>query len=102
MSSEERPPGVRGVPALIAVVIALGMMVWSFMVGVRAALDGGGSGALPYEIIFVASGVVVLVSLVRAIINLVRWRSPAIAIITILVAAVPIVGVVVLRAIAIA
>lgn len=102
MRADERPPGIRGVPALIAAIVALGMMVWSFMVGVRAALDGGGSGALPYEIVFVVSGVVALVSLVWAIVNLVRRRSPAIAIITILVALAPIVGVVVVRLTAIA
>jgi hypothetical protein len=97
MNTEQASPGVRGVPALIAAVIAVGLMVWSFVVGIGAALDGSGSGALPYEILFVACGVVVLVSLVWAIINLVRWRSPVVAILTILVAALPIVGVVVLR-----
>ncbi|NYF11266.1 putative Tic20 family protein [Leifsonia sp. AK011] len=85
----------RGVIPLIAVIVGLGLMAWSFLNGIAAALDGSGTGALGYQVIFIASAVLVLASLVIAVINLVRGDSRVLAIITIIVAFLPIVGAVV-------
>lgn len=88
---------VRGVPALIATIVGAAAMAWSFPTGISAALDGSGSGALPYEIVFLVAAALVLAGLVFGIVNLVRGRSRGIAIATILVALVPAVAIVVLR-----
>jgi hypothetical protein len=96
-STESSSRPVRGIPALVATIVGVVVMAWSFVTGISAALDGGGSGAFAYEVIFIAAAALVLVGLVIGIINLVRGRSRAIAILTIIIAIVPVVGVVVLR-----
>jgi len=85
----------RGIVPLIAVIVGLGLMTWSFLNGIAAALDGSGTGALGYQVIFIAAAVLVVASLVIAVINLVRGDSRVLAIITIVVAFLPIVGVIV-------
>ena len=41
----------RGVIPLIAAIVGVAAMSWAFVTGISAALSGGGSGALPYEIV---------------------------------------------------
>lgn len=86
----------RGVIPLLAAVVGVGLMAWSFATGVSAALDGSGAGSLVYQVIFIAAAVLVLASLVIAVINLVRGDSRPLAIITILVAFAPLIAVIVL------
>lgn len=85
----------RGIVPLVAVVVGIGLMAWSLATGISAALSGGGSGSLPYQVVFIAAAVLVLGALVIAVINLVRGDSRVLAIITIVVAFLPIIGVVI-------
>ncbi|MDP3207533.1 MAG: hypothetical protein Q8M65_00145 [Rhodoglobus sp.] len=86
----------RGVIPLVAALIGVAALGWSFVTGIAAALSGGGSGALPYEIIFIVALAVVLASAVLAIINLVKKRSMALGVLTLVVVAGPVIGVIVL------
>ena len=86
----------RGIIPLIAVIVGLGLMAFSFFNGIAAALDGSGTGALGYQVIFIAAAVLVVASLVIAVINLVRGDSRVLAVVTIVVAFLLIVGVIVL------
>lgn len=88
----------RGVIPLLAAVVGVGLMAWSFATGVSAALDGSGTGSFVYQLIFIAAAVLVLASLVIAVINLVRGDSRPLAVITILVAFAPLIAVIVLSA----
>ena len=81
----------RGVIPLIAAIVGVAAMSWAFVTGISAALSGGGSGALPYEIVLIVAALVVLAALVLAIVNLVKGNSRALAVVTIIVALVPLV-----------
>lgn len=81
---------------LIVAVLGVALMAWSFSTGVGAALNGGGSGALVYTIIFIAALVAVLAAVVLAVITLARTSARVLPILTIVVALVPLVGVIVL------
>lgn len=85
-----------GIALLLAALGAAAMTV-SFLLGVPAALDGGGSGATPYIAVFLAGAVLVLVGLVIAIVCLARGLARGIAALALLVALAPIVAVVILR-----
>lgn len=88
------------VPALIALLLAVvgaAGMFWSFVSGVSAALDGSGTGADLYIVLFVVAAVLVLVALVLSIVCLVRGRARGIAGLALVVALVPVVAVVILR-----
>ncbi|MFM9876701.1 MAG: hypothetical protein ACKVOG_02465 [Rhodoglobus sp.] len=87
----------RGVIPLVAAILGVIALAWAFVTGISAALSGGGNGALPYEIVFIVAGVVVLAALIMAIVNLARGRSRVLAVVTIIVALVPIIAVVLLR-----
>ena len=87
----------RGVIPLIAAIVGVAALCWAFVTGISAALSGGGSGALGYEIVFIVAAVVVLAALVLAIVNIVKGRSRVLAVVTIVVALVPIIGVIALR-----
>ena len=87
----------RGVIPLIAAIVGVAAMSWAFVTGISAALSGGGSGALPYEIVFIVAALVVLAALVLAIVNLVKGNSRALAVVTIIVALVALVAVILIR-----
>ena len=87
----------RGVIPLIAAIVGVAAMSWAFVTGISTALSGGGNGALPYEIVFIVAAVVVLAALVLAIVNLVKGNSRALAVVTIIVALVPLVAVILIR-----
>jgi len=87
----------RGVIPLIAAIVGVAAMSWAFVTGISAALSGGGSGALPYEIVFIVAALVVLAAIVLAIVNLVKGSSRALAVVTIIVALVPLVAVILIR-----
>jgi hypothetical protein len=86
----------RGVIPLLAVIVGIGLMVWSFATGISVALDGSGGGSLVYQVIFIAAAVLVLAGLVISVVNVLRGDSRVLGIITIVVAFLPIVGVVIL------
>jgi hypothetical protein len=93
------------VPATIALVLAvIGTvgMTWSFVTGVSAALDAGGSGAGPYLVVFAIAAVLVVAALVLAIVCLIRGLARGIAVLALLVALVPLVAVVLVRFAAVA
>lgn len=85
-----------GIALLLAVLGTAGMFA-GFALGVPAALDAGGSGAGGYVVLFLAGAVLVLAALVIAIVCLVRGLARGIAILALVVALVPVVGVVILR-----
>lgn len=86
----------RGVIPLLAVIVGIGLMAWSFATGISAALGGSGGGSLVYQVIFIAAAVLVLAGLVISVVNVLRGDSRVLGIITIVVAFLPIVGVVIL------
>ena len=81
---------------LLAVVGAVGMS-WSFVAGISAALDAGGSGATPYVVVFFVAAALVLAALVVSIVCLVRGRARGVAGLALVVALAPLVVVVILR-----
>jgi hypothetical protein len=85
----------RGVIPLLAAIAGVALMAWSFTTGLSVALDGSSGGSLAYQVIFIASAVLVLAALVISVINFARGDSRPLAIITILVAFAPIIAVVV-------
>lgn len=82
----------RGVIPLLAAVVGVALMVWSFFTGIDVALSGSGSGSFGYQVIFIAAAVLVLASIVIAVVNLVRGHSRVLAVITILVAFSPLIA----------
>ncbi len=88
------------VPATIALVLAVvgaGVMVWSFVNGIAAALDASGSGATPYIVVFLIAAVLVLAALVISIVCLARGLARGVAALALLVSLAPIVAVIILR-----
>ena len=92
-----RPSASLGVLAVLLAVVGGAAMAWSFVVGVNVALDSSGSGAGPFIVVFLIGAAAVLVALVLAIVGLVRKRSRVLSVIAIVIALLPIAGVVVLR-----
>ena len=88
------------VPATIALVLAVvgaGVMVWSFVNGIAAALDASGLGATPYIVVFLIAAVLVLAALVISIVCLARGLARGVAALALLVSLAPIVAVIILR-----
>jgi hypothetical protein len=91
------------VPATIALVLAVvgaAGMSWSFVTGISAALDAGGSGAGLYIVLFLIAAALVLAALVISIVCLVRGLARGIALVALLVSIAPLVGVIILRVVA--
>lgn len=91
------------VPATIALVLAVvgaGVMAWSFVNGISAALDASGSGATLYIVVFLVAAVLVLAGLVISIVCLARGLARGIALLALLVSIAPIVAVIILRVVA--
>lgn len=88
------------VPATIALVLALigtAGMAWSFVNGISAALDAGGSGAGVYVVVFLVAAGLVVAGLVISIVCLARGLARGIAALALLVSLAPIVAVIILR-----
>lgn len=83
--------------ALLLAVLGTAAMYAGFVLGVPAALDGSGSGAGGFIVLFLAGAALVLAALVISIVCLVRGLARGIAILALVVALVPVVGVVILR-----
>jgi hypothetical protein len=91
------PTRVPATIALALAVIGTAGMAWSFVNGIPAALDAGGSGAGVYIIVFLVAAVLVLAALVISIVCLARGLARGIALIALLVSIAPIVAVIILR-----
>jgi len=88
------------VPALIALLLAVlggAGMAWNFVNGISAALDSGGNGAGLFVVLFLISAALVLAAIVISIVCLVRGKARGVAAVALIIALVPIVGVIVLR-----
>lgn len=90
----------RGVIPLIAAIVGGAVMAIAFVFGIPAALDGGGSGSLVYQILFLVGAALVLAAMVMAIVQLVRGRSRALAVVTLLVTLAPVLTVVLIAVVA--
>ena len=93
VSPSRVPAGI----ALLLAVLGTAGMVTGFVLAVPAALDGSGGGAGGYVVVFAAGVVLVLAALVVAIVCLVRGLARGVAFLALLVALVPVAGVVILR-----
>lgn len=91
------PTRVPATIALVLAVIGAGAMAWSFPAGISAALDGSGSGATPYIVVFLIAAVLALAGLVIAIVCLVRGLARGIAALALVVALAPIGAIIVIR-----
>lgn len=83
------PKPARGGIGLIAALVGTALMAFSFVNGISAALDGDSSGSGGYVALFFLGLALVIAALVFAIVHLVQKRSRILAVLTILVAAVP-------------
>ena len=86
-------PANRAIFGLIVVVVGVAGMFWSFVNGIGAALSGGDSGALPWEILFAVAAVLVLAALALAIVHVVHGQTVLLSVITIVIAAIPILAI---------
>jgi len=86
-----------GVAPLAAAILGFVALSWAFIIGIGAALEGRGSGALPFEVIFILAALVLVAAFVMAIVNLVRGRFRVLAVITIVITMLPIVALILLR-----
>lgn len=85
------PPGLI---ALLAAIIGAVVMAYSFVYGISAALDGSGSGAGPYPVLFLVGAALVVAALITSIVRLMRGAPKAFPIVTIVVALLPLIAVV--------
>lgn len=99
MADEASSAPVRGVIGVVAVIAGIALLVWGFLGGIDSALNGGGSGASPiFFVMFFVGAFLVLAALILAIVRLVQGRNRGLAILTIVLAIIPIAGVIALRA----
>lgn len=82
--------------ALLFAIAGAGLMVWGFLAGIDAALNGAGSGAGVFVVLFILGAVLVLIALVLAVIGLVKKRSFGLALTALIVSLLPIVAVIIL------
>ncbi|WP_395639902.1 hypothetical protein [Pseudolysinimonas sp.] len=91
------PSRVPAATALLLAVLGAVGMSWSFVSGISAALDAGGSGATAYVVVFLVAAALVLAALVLSIVCLARGLARGIAGLALVVALVPLVAIVILR-----
>jgi hypothetical protein len=89
---------LRALITLLAVMVGVLVMFYSFTEGISAALDGSGSGSILWQVVFLVALIIVIASVVFAIVSLVRKRSRILSVITIVIGLIPI-GVVIALAI---
>jgi len=86
-----------GVAPLVAAILGFVTLSWAFITGIGAALDGSGSGALPFEVVFIIAALVLVAAFAAAVVNLVRARFRVLAVITMVIAVLPLLAIVTLR-----
>mgnify|MGYP000976315693 CR=1 FL=1 len=89
---------LRGLVTVLAVMVGVLVMFYSFTEGVSAALDGSGSGSVVWQVVFLLALLIVIASVVVAVVNFMRRRSRVLSAITIVIGLVPI-GVVIALAV---
>jgi uncharacterized Tic20 family protein len=92
-----RKSRVVPVLGLLAAIAGCILTAVGFLGGIDAALNDSGGGALLFTILFFAGGVLVLAGLIIGIVCLVRGRRRVLAVVTIVLALLPVIGVIVLR-----
>ncbi len=86
-----------GVAPLVAAILGFVTLSWAFITGIGAALDGSGSGALPFEVVFIIAALVLVAAFATAVVNLVRGRFRVLAVIAMVIAVLPLLAIVTLR-----
>jgi hypothetical protein len=86
-----------GLIGLFAVILGMVLMAVGFYLGLDAAFSGNGIVASIFTGMFILGSLLVLAGLVFAIVRLVRGRSRAVSIVTIVLSLLPIAGVILLR-----
>lgn len=84
---------LRGVPALIGAIVSAILVPVSFVYGIGAALNGSGTGAGVFEVLFFVGLALGLAAIVISIVHLVRGARKLLPILTILIALLPFAGV---------
>jgi hypothetical protein len=106
MTNESAPVAATPAPAkspvvpvlaLLAVIAGGILTVVGFLGGIDAALNGSGNGAVLFTVLFFLGGVLVLAGLITGIVCLVRGKHRVLAVVTIVLALLPIIGAIVLR-----
>jgi len=92
-----KPRRTDGVIGLLLALLGTVLMAFSFVNGISAALDGSSEGAGGYVALFLLGMVLVLVTLVLAIFRLIRGSARVLSLLTVIVAAVPIITILYLR-----
>ena len=90
----------RDLVPLITAILGGAVMAFSFVFGIPAALDGGGSGSIVFQVLFLVGGALVLAAMVMAIVQLVRGRARALAVVTLLVTLAPVLTVILIAVVA--
>lgn len=96
--SAPTPNPAVGLIGLFAVILGGILMVVGFLGGIDAALNGSGGGAALYIGIFIVGGLLVVGGLIFGIVCLVKGRTRVLSVVTIVLALLPVIGVIVLWA----
>jgi len=91
---------MRDLIPLIAAIVGGAVMAIAFVFAIPAALDGGGSGSLAYQVLFLVGAALVLAAMVMSIVQLVRGRARALAVVTLLVTLAPVLTVILIAVVA--
>jgi len=86
-----------GVAPLVAAILGFVALSWAFITGIGAALDGSGSGALPFEVVFIVAALVLVASFATAVVNLIRGRFRVLSVIAMVITVLPLLAIVTLR-----
>jgi hypothetical protein len=78
-------------------VVGTVLMAYSFVNGISAALDSGGSGAGPYIALFIGGGVLALVAIIIGLVGLIRGGHRFLSLLSLLVGLVPAAVIVAIR-----
>ena len=82
---------------LVAVIAGGILTVVGFLGGIDAALNGSGNGALLFTVLFIVGGVLVLAGLITGVVCLIRGKHRVLAVVTIVLALLPVIAAIVLR-----
>ena len=77
-------------------ILGISLMLWGFVAGIDAALDGGGSGPGFFVAVFFAGAALVITTAVLAVIGLTRGEHRGLWVGALVLSAVPAVGVILL------
>ena len=87
---------MRGVPALLAVIVGTALMIVGFLGGIDAALNGNSTGNNAYIVVFLVGAVLIVAALVMTLYRMIRGGSTVLAWATIVIGLLPMIAVVIL------